>query len=312
MNDKIKGFVCGIIAAMSYGTNPLGALNLYADHIGINSVLFYRYGLALLLLLPMLLIKRESLRLARREIWQLLFLGICFSISSLTLFSSFNYMDAGVASTMLFVYPVMVAVIMAVFFHEKLTAATLGAIGLSLAGVVLLYHGDGNTHISTTGVILVMLSSLSYAIYMIAINRFNMSMSSFKLTFYVLIVCMVIVVLYAFTKPELHLQWLTTPRQWLNAAFLAIFPTFIALVLIAVALRCIGSTPTAILGALEPLTAVAIGVLVFHEAFTLRCCIGIILILSAVALVVLTRNKSQVPPKKVQSQALGTCNRCHS
>lgn len=119
MSEKSKGTLCGIVAAVSYGMNPLGALSLYRAGINTNSVLFYRYALAAVLLAALLLVQKTSLRITRREFSVLGLLGVMFAVSSLTLFMSFHYMDAGIASTLLFVYPVMVAVIMAIFFRSE-------------------------------------------------------------------------------------------------------------------------------------------------------------------------------------------------
>ena len=139
MNSKIKGTICGILAAISYGTNPLGALNLYADGLNANSVIFYRYALATMILAVIMMIQRKSFAVSRSELRVLTALGILMAGSSLTLYCSFNFMDAGIASTILFVYPVMVAVIMAAFFKEKVTPVTIVSIVLALSGISLLY-----------------------------------------------------------------------------------------------------------------------------------------------------------------------------
>lgn len=134
MSEKSKGTLCGIVAAVSYGMNPLGALSLYRAGINTNSVLFYRYALAAVLLAALLLVQKTSLRITRREFSVLGLLGVMFAVSSLTLFMSFHYMDAGIASTLLFVYPVMVAVIMAIFFRERISLVTVLSISLALCG----------------------------------------------------------------------------------------------------------------------------------------------------------------------------------
>lgn len=285
-SDKIKGTICGIIAAITYGTNPLGALNLYAEGINVDSVLFYRYGLAVVILALMLLVMRTPLRISRREFFICGFLGIMFAISSLTLYSSFHYMDAGVASTILFIYPVMVAVLMAVFFKERVTAVTVISIILALSGIGLLYKGGDGTTLSLIGVLLVMLSSLTYAIYMITVNKSGLSLSPIKLTFYVMLCGVLAIILHSLFRQENHIRLLTTASQWGWGLMLALVPTVISLLLMVVAVRQIGSTPTAIMGALEPVTAVVIGVTIFHEAFTLRLAAGIVLILIAVMLII--------------------------
>jgi drug/metabolite transporter (DMT)-like permease len=121
-------------------------------------------------------------------------------------------MDAGIASTILFVYPVMVAVIMAAFFKESVTLSTVSAIILALLGIGLLYRGGEGATLSTMGIILVMLSSLSYAVYIVIVNQSSIRMSSLKLTFYVLLMCMMCLLAYSFTSPDLHLQLPPSPR----------------------------------------------------------------------------------------------------
>lgn len=285
MDAKLRGTVCGIAAAVFYGTNPLGAMNLYADGISTNSTLFYRFGIAVIILGVMMAVQRKSFALTRRELATLAILGVFMSTSSTTLYFSFNFMDVGIASTLLFVYPVMVAVIMATFFHEKVTAATVIAILLSLAGIALLNQTGDGALLSLWGVMLVMLSSLTYAIYIVVVNKSSLRMSSVKLTFYVLLFGLFTIYGYTLAMGE-TVQLLVTPKQWLYATQLALMPTVLSLVLMVIAVHDIGSTPTAIMGAIEPITAVAIGVLVFGENFTPRLAIGIVLILTAVLLII--------------------------
>ena len=285
MDAKLRGTVCGIAAAVFYGTNPLGAMNLYADGISTNSTLFYRFGLAVVMLGVMMAVQRKSFALTRRKLVTLAILGVFMSTSSTTLYFSFNFMDVGIASTLLFVYPVMVAVIMATLFHEKVTAATVVAILLSLAGIALLNHTGNGTSLSLWGVTLVMLSSLTYAIYIVVVNKSSLRMSSVKLTFYVLLFGLFTIYGYTLAMGE-TVQLLVTPKQWMYAAQLALMPTVLSLVLMVIAVHDIGSTPTAIMGAIEPITAVAIGVLVFGENFTPRLALGIVLILTAVLLII--------------------------
>lgn len=119
MNNKTKGFIYGAIAAASYGMNPLFALPLYAAGMSVDTVLFYRYFFATIVLGILMKMQHQSFALHKADVLPLTIMGLLFSLSSLLLFMSYNYMDAGIASTILFVYPVMVAVIMGVFFKEK-------------------------------------------------------------------------------------------------------------------------------------------------------------------------------------------------
>lgn len=355
--SKAKGFFFGILAAVSYGVNPLGAKYLYEEGLNVESVLFYRYGLAVLVIGIIMAVKiianrkrassspeakidpaaptgsasealpvasegsvagYETFRINRGELSTLTALGLMFVISSLTLYCSFLYMDSGIACSLLFVYPVMTAVLMAMLYGEKITKATAAAIALSLAGVFLLYKGDGETVLSTTGVLLVMVSALSYALYIIVANRASapeselgashnrlarfiplphrvsihrLEMSAMKLSFYVLIVCTLSIALFSFTSPERHLMPLVTERAWGYSLMLAIVPTVFSLISMGIAVRIIGSTPTAIMGALEPLTAVVIGLTVFKETLTVNLASGILMILTAVTIIIIGKGK---------------------
>ena len=144
-------------------------------------------------------------------------------------------------------------------------------------------------YISLTGVLLVMASALSYAIYIVGANRpLLKNIATLKLTFYVLLFGMTLFLVRIDFGRSLHIvhDW----YLWGNLIALAIFPTAISFLCTTLAVQYIGSTPTAILGALEPLTAVFFGVTVFGESLTLRLCCGIILIILAVTLIIAGSN----------------------
>ena len=292
MNKQSKsiGILCAVLSAVCYGTNPFGALPLYEEGVNTATVLAHRFGLAVILLAVIMIIKRIDFKVTRREFKVLFSLGVLFAASSITYYQSFHFMDAGIASTILFVYPVMVAVIMALFFKEKVTSMTVMAIVLSLVGIGLLYKGGAGVSLSVIGIVLCILSSLAYAIYIIVVNQSDIKMSSFKVTFYAMLVCEITLILYSFTSPELYLHVLPSLRAWSFAVWLSIVPTILSLVFMTVAVNHVGATPTAILGALEPLTAVTIGVIIFGETLTPRLIVGILFILFAVMLVVLGKD----------------------
>jgi len=294
ISERSRGYVLGAIAAASYGLNPLFALPLYGAGLGVDSVLFYRYVLAVVMLGALMLFRRQSFALRRRDVLPLAAMGVLFSVSSLLLFESYNLMDAGIASTILFVYPVMVAVIMAVGFRERVTAATVVSIALACGGISLLYKGGDGATLNLAGVVLVFLSALSYAVWIVAVNRSSLKdLPTEKLTFYCLVFGSLVYVVRL--RGCADLQPVPSSLMWVNAVALALFPTIVSLVAMAGAIRRIGSTPTAILGALEPVTALFFGVAVFGERFTLRIGTGVLLILAAVTLII-AGNSTRTPP----------------
>ncbi len=293
MNVKVKGVTLGSIAAASYGLNPLFALPLYADGMTADSMLFYRYVFAILMLGAMMLLQGKSFRLRRRQLLSLALMGLVFSASSLLLFLSYQYMDAGIASTILFAYPLLVALIMWLVFHERVSLLTWLCILMAFVGIALLYRGKPDAPLSMIGVVLVLLSSLSYAIYIVGVNRSVLKkMDSSTLTFWALLFGSLLYVV-RLTSIDIDtasftfaLQTPNNPWLWGNLVCLALFPTIISLVTMNLSIHYIGSTSAAILGALEPITALVIGVFVFGETLTPRISLGILLVLSAVTLLV--------------------------
>ena len=285
MNAKAKGYILGSIAAASYGMNPLFALPLYKAGMDPDSVLFFRYLFAIPLLGIMIKARGRSFKIQRKETFPLIIMGLLVALSSLTLFLSYNYMAAGIASTLLFVYPIMVALIMAMVFKEKLALQTIVCMLLALGGIGLLYTSEDGSTLSLIGTLLVFASSLSYAIYIVGINQTSLkNVATLKVTFYVLLFG-----LSLFVARLLYSGVLNTPDQWYlwaNLLALAVFPTAISFLCTTGAIQYIGSTPTAILGALEPVTAIFFGIAVFGESLTVRESFGLVMIIVAVTFVI--------------------------
>ena len=285
MNAKAKGYILGSIAAASYGMNPLFALPLYKAGMDPDSVLFFRYLFAIPLLGIMIKARGRSFKIQRKETFPLIIMGLLVALSSLTLFLSYNYMAAGIASTLLFVYPIMVALIMAMVFKEKLALQTIVCMLLALGGIGLLYKSEDGSTLSLIGTLLVFASSLSYAIYIVGINQTSLkNVATLKVTFYVLLFG-----LSLFVARLLYSGVLNTPDQWYlwaNLLALAVFPTAISFLCTTGAIQYIGSTPTAILGALEPVTAIFFGIAVFGESLTVRESFGLVMIIVAVTVVI--------------------------
>ena len=285
MSLQTKGVILAIISAICYGMNPLGALFLYEEGLNVNSVIFYRFIFASILLAIFMLIKKDSFYLKFKEIILLALLGLLFGISAVSLFNSFLYMDAGLASTVLFIYPIFVAIIMALFFKEKNSIITILSIIFAFLGVVLLYESDG-ANVSNFGIFLVIVSSLCYAIYIVIINQY-LKISALKVTFYSMLFCTITILIHSFFDSSLNIMPLVNFNMWFYTIFLALVPTIISLLFLIKAIQIIGSTSASILGALEPLTAVLIGVYVFNEKITFWLVIGIVFILFGVILIVL-------------------------
>ena len=285
MTDSIKGYTLGVLAAASYGTNPLFALPLLGAGIDAFSVLFLRYFFAIPMLAVMMVARGRGFGLRRGQVVPLFILGILMAMSSLTLYVSYAYIGAAIASTLLFIYPILVTVIMALFFHERVTMTTIVCIILATAGIGLLYRGDDGAVLNPYGLLLVFLSALSYAIYLVAVNKGRMKeIPTLKLTLYVIVFGLF---LFAFRfQPATFSILSAKPLLWVSAFCMALFPTAISLLCTSAAIQKIGSTPVAILGAMEPVTAVAIAILIFNEQLTVRLSIGMLLVITSVTFII--------------------------
>ncbi len=290
MSRNLKGILCGAVSATSYGTNPLFALPLFTAGITVNSVLFYRYFFAVIIYFTVLkFIKKISLKISLKDILPLIILASLFSASSLTLFTAFRYIESGIACTILFIYPILVALIMNIFYKEKISKTTIFSLVLTSIGILLLYNGKLNQPLNITGIKYILLSALSYALYIVFVKEMKSinKLSSEKLSFYVMLFSLPVFI-YKLNFLT-NLQWIDNPILWLNVLGLAIFPTIVSIETINVAIKLVGSTFTAILGALEPLTAIFIGVLLFNETLTTRIICGIVAILTGVTLIILRK-----------------------
>jgi len=320
--SNLRGYLYAALAAAAYGTNPIFAKPCYADGMNPDTVLLFRYVLGLLLLAIMMGYTawrkhdfKSSFAVSRHNLPQLILMGILMAISSLTLFVSYNYMPVGIASTLLFIYPILVAVIMTLCFHEKMSWLVVGCLLLATFGIVLLCKGGEpadpavvspdasglpeatstlNSPLSTLnssfalGFLFVMLSSLSYAIYLVGLNKTRVrTIASMPVTLYVIFFGMFLFVVRILMGTPLTLPH--NPWMWLNLACLGLFPTVVSLIFTAKAIQNIGSTQTALFGALEPVTAVILGILVLGEVITLREFIGMALIFVSVTLVMMRR-----------------------
>lgn len=292
MKNTTRGYILGSVSAASYGINPL-AVFLYNANIGVDSVLFYRYAFAIVILGAMMLLRRESFAITVKEFFLLLVLGLLFSLSSLALFVSYKYIDIGIASTLLFVYPALVAVIMTVLFKERPSVITIVALLLVGLGIVLLNGDSDGSSASLFGIMIVIASSLSYAIYIVAVQKSSIAkMSPIKLSFYSLTFGLILYVVRLDFCTQL--QALPTLNLQLCVLALVIFPTLISLTALAQAIKYIGSTSTAILGALEPVTAVMLGIIIFGERPSMMALFGMVVVVAAVTLIVASPKITQL------------------
>ncbi len=289
-NHRILGFLCAIVSAVSYGLNPFFGLHLYAEGYRPFSVLFFRFLFAAAMLGAVMALRRKSFTVPRKSWLPLCFEGVMLFLTCLFWFLSFEIMSSGIAATLLYTYPAMIAIILAVFFREKITLNVIVGIVLAFAGVACVCKGGGNV-VSTLGVLYVTLSALTYSFYIIAVQKTNLrDLPSETLTFYATIFAAIL--MFALLGFGTKVQMLHSWNAFGNTLGLAFFTSLISFLLLAVAVKNIGETKAAVIGALEPITAVVIGVFAFAEPMTAMIFTGIVLVLAAVSCVIIKKQKA--------------------
>jgi drug/metabolite transporter (DMT)-like permease len=282
-----QGFACGLASSASFGLIPLFTLPLIAWGMGTPSILFYRFCISSLLMAVVLVATRRPLLIPLRDIARLGLLGLFYASAAITFFYGFYYMDSGVVATLQFVCPVFVVLFMILFFHEKARASTFLAMGMCIVGVAFLsLKPEGVGLVSLLGLGIVLLSALLNALYITGIQITRLSVTSgLSITFYLMLFGALYTLLFALGTGSLAIP--TTAQQWGTLALLgAITGVFSTLMLVA-GVKRIGSTITSVLGAMEPVTALVVGVWVFDESFTWRSFCGATLIISAVLIIML-------------------------
>ena len=285
--NAIIGYPAGIITGITYGLNPLFAVPLMKNGAATESILFFRYFFAVLLLGLFLLLSRQSFKVSGKQIGVLLTLGLLYTASSVFLFEAYEYIASGLATTLVFLYPVLVAIIM-VFLRVVPSWPVWLAIAATFGGVLIMTQSDGTQTINPIGVLLSIASALVYALFIVIINRSKAiaEISNTLLTFYALTVGAVVFLgKIAFSDTAIT-AGITTGGDWLNLVGLALLPTIVSTATLAIATRNIGATKASVLGVFEPITAILVGTLMFGEPLTTNIVVGIGIAIVAVTFMI--------------------------
>ncbi len=291
---KIKGIIDAIISSASLGLSPFFSVSLIALGLSTFEILSYRWGVATVAMFLFGLYRKRSFALNFSEFWKIFVLSILRALTSITLLWSFANISTGVASTIHFMYPVIVAACMMLFFGEKKSLVTTGAILLSLLGAYLL--ADMET-ITTPGgdmrwgIIASIVSVVSYAAYMILLEKLKANrIESSKYNTYMMGFCALFFIIGGLVADG-GLSLVTSPEAWLHIICLGVISTMVSNFFLVKSVRKIGPTLSSVFGALEPLTAVVVGVLFLGEHLNLRSISGLVLILVTVSIVILHQKK---------------------
>ena len=286
--ERAKGILYAALSSSTFGLAPLFTLLLLGLGYSSFEVLSYRWGVASLFLGALALLAGRSFRLSWPELRTPFFLSLFRAATSLSLVIAYQHIASGVASTIHFMYPLAVALAMMCFFREKGSVWVFAAIGMSIVGAVLLSLGNvdftrGNT---TLGMVSAAVSVVSYGGYIVGVRKSRaVGIDSTVLTCYVMGLGALYFIAGGLVTGGIRIE--TDGTAWLCILGVALPATAVSNMTLVQAIKRIGPTLTSVFGALEPLTAVVIGVAVFGEPFTVQGAAGILLIVAAVTIVIL-------------------------
>ena len=292
---RLNGVFYAVLSSASFGFSPLFSLGLITAGLTNFDILSYRWGIAGIVLMIYAFFKKKTLSPnSFDEVWKIILLSALRAITSVTLLIGYANISSGIASTINFMYPVIVALCMMFIFGEHKSMVDIGAIVVSIFGVYLLASGDslvvegGDT---TLGLTCSLISAFSFAAYYILMKRLRADkIEVVKFTTWIMMLSAVYFVVCALVF-EKELTMIHDTKSWLLVLGLGLWSTMVSNFTGVKAVRRIGPTMTSILGALQPVTAVILGVAFLHEHLYLKSLIGIILILAAVTVVVMHQNK---------------------
>lgn len=284
---QLKGVLLAMISSSTFGMIPLFALPALRSGMNLESVLFYRFGVSALIIGAYLLLRRNNLRISFKEFITLFILGALYALTALFLTASYLYVPSGIATTVHFLYPIVVTGIMILFFKSKASLPVLLAAMLAIGGVYLLSANENGGSVDTKGLAMVLITVLTYAVYIVGVNKSCIqNMEGLKMTFYVLLGAAIVFLSNLFLTGE-EFSMIPNASVGIHLLMLALIPTLISDLTLILAIQQVGSTTTAILGCMEPLTAVGMGVLFLNESFGPTQLSGVLIILLAVFLVIL-------------------------
>ena len=287
-NVSIKGFIYAALSSATFGLAPFFTISLLLAGFSSFEVLAYRWGIASLTLVVFGIMLGETFRISRKDWGTVFILSLLRAATSFSLVIAYQNISSGVASTIHFMYPVLTTLIMMIFFRERKSTWRFFAIALAVVGVSCLSYGDSSGGITALGLFIVLLSALGYALYLVTVSQLKIGqMKGLRLTFYVFLFGTLL--LLAGIGTTTGIQTIPDWHTGGNLVLLALIPTVVSNLALVRAVKSIGSTLTSVLGAMEPVTAVCVGIFIFGEPFTQSIGIGILLIISAVIVIILKR-----------------------
>jgi len=288
--NMLKGYIYVIASAIIFGCNPLMVNRIYDAGVNAMTLVMLRNALSIPVIAFFAYRQNRTLMIPRKSVPSVSALGIMgCALTQVILFSSYSYIASGTATVLHFVYPAVVVFSGLVFFKEKLTSGNLISILICILGISL-FNTPG-AKLDWRGSALALLSGVTYAVYIMQLDRFRYpQVSGFLLCFYTSAVSSIVLLFVCLGADLLTLP--STLYGWMLCFGYSVVVNFGAMYLFQQGTFYIGGQRASILSTLEPITGVIVGMLAFGEPVGLRTAVGSLLVICASILIAATDMES--------------------
>ncbi len=276
---RLSGFILTIVSAVSFGVMPILARAAYTSGADPVTVLFLRFTIATIIMIAILIIRKIPLPSGRTFIQLMLLGGVGYVGQSMCYFTALTLADASLVALLLYLYPILVAILSFFFLREKINKAKIIALVMALAGSALTigFSGEGKTG----GIILGITAAVIYSIYIVSGSRVMEKVQALPAsTVIIFSAALVYSGIVAVRGPVFP----TTTGGWLATVGVAVIGTVIAIGTFLAGMERIGPTNASTISTLEPAVTVILAGLLLGEELTIYKIIGGVLILAAVIL----------------------------
>lgn len=300
-NIEKRNILIGLMLA-GFGTGFFALKSIfiklaYLEGLNTDSVLMLRMAISLPIYLTIMiwlsLYKPADKSTLKQRAVFIIFLGfIGYFLSSWLDLKGLEYISAQLERLTLFTYPFLIAILGAIFFQTPLTQKIIWSLVVSYLGLWLVFyeelHFTGNA--TFTGTLLVFGAALSYSFYALFAKKVIHEIGSLWFTAIAMTVSSLFVLAYYAVFFD-YSNLVVSKMAWLWVFLLAVFSTVIPSFMIAEAIHRIGPAQTSIIGTLGPVVTILLAIWILHEPFTLNHAIGVILVISGVMILTISKNK---------------------
>lgn len=293
----MKNYIAMIIACVFWAGAFIAGKSSISS-FGPWSLTFYRFFFATILIFPILyMTSRESLKLSKEQWKVAILLGFVGMLGYHVLFfTALKYTTASSASMLAATNPIMTAILLAIFYKEKLSLPKIGLLLLALFGVALTIT---NWQLGTLldmerniGELIMMVAVLCWAGYSILVKKFIHLFKPIVMTAYAFLTCTVMVLPFALFEGLIKDSVAATPTAWLSALYMAFFASVLGYWVQQSSIQKIGPAKTNIFINLVPVFSLILANLILGEQIPVTKMISGGLIIIAVVLFNLLNIKS--------------------